>query len=319
MKNLNYNWNIVGHQKQLLALEDNLLKDNLAHAYLFCGPENIGKYTVAKRFAEILQCQNGGCGSCFVCLEIKKSYHTDTLEIANEEGSIKIDAVREILARLYTKPQSRYKILLVKNIEKMTAEASSALLKTLEEPPPQTIFLLTTSHLHEVLLTVVSRVRLCRFHIVPKNILLSFLQQLYPQKPAVEIGQIADIAFGRPGKALTLLKDTELLAQYQNFVRKIENFLGNPDLVQQFSFVTEISKNTNSRTGRDQSLIKIFLDVLQYAARSQMYTQICSSDFKKSLQTARFLRLVEETNDMLKRNVNARLVLENLILELVTK
>lgn len=315
---LRYNWEIIGHQKQLLALEDDLHSNNLAHAYLFSGPENVGKYTVAKRFAEILQCQNGGCGTCSACLEIHRGYHTDTLEIIGMEESIKIDAVREILARLYTKPQSKYKILLVKNIEKMTTEAANTLLKTLEEPPPQTVFLLTTSRLHEILLTVISRVRLCQFHIVSMDVLLPYLQRLYPQKDTSELEQIASFAFGRPGKALALLKNAELLKQHQELIEQIETFLTHPDLVQQFSFVTEMVKNASARTGRGRSLIKDFLDVLLYVLRTQMYAEINHINFEKAAKILRSLSAVENVHAMLKRNVNLRLILENLMLDLAT-
>ncbi len=282
IQKLHYDWHVVGHQKELLALERDLLKDNLAHAYLFSGPENIGKYTVAKRFAEILQCENGGCGACSTCLEIRRDYNADTLEIVGTDESVKIDTVREILASLYTKPQSRHKILLIKNIEKMTAEAANALLKTLEEPPPQMIFLLTTSHLHDVLLTVVSRVRLCKFY----------------------------------------LKDAGLLERHADLMQQIEGFLANPDPFQRFSFIEDIIvKKKGATNDRDSSLpnpylIKDFLDALVHVLRTQMYAEIQHADFKKATKTVQSIRYVEDAHSMLKRNVNSRLVLENLMLSL---
>ena len=130
-----YDWNIIGHKKQLEMLESDIESGSLAHAYLLCGPGHVGKYTVAKKLASILQCENNFCGKCPTCIQIRKGQHLDTMEFENNREALKINQIREVIARCNMSSQSKYKIIILQSIGRMTTEAGNALLKTLEEPP----------------------------------------------------------------------------------------------------------------------------------------------------------------------------------------
>ena len=158
-----YNWNVIGHEKELGLLEHDFRENNIHHAYLFVGPEKVGKFRVAKSVAGILQCPENFCHSCPTCIQIEKKCHPDIIELEDDGQSIKIDTVRDIIARLNMTSQGRYKILLIQNIGRLTEEAGNCLLKTLEEPPQKTIFLFTVSQLRDIMPTIASRMRLIHF------------------------------------------------------------------------------------------------------------------------------------------------------------
>ena len=94
-----YKWDIVGHQSQISQLEKEIQDDNLSHAYLFSGPKQGGKFSIAKIFAMILQCPNDFCRICSDCQAIQAGRHPDTIIMEDNGESIKIDEVRELIRK----------------------------------------------------------------------------------------------------------------------------------------------------------------------------------------------------------------------------
>ncbi|MBI5755234.1 AAA family ATPase, partial [Candidatus Peregrinibacteria bacterium] len=209
-----YHWNIIGHEKELARLEQEISENNLNHAYLFAGPDKIGKNAIAKTFAGILQCENHFCHTCPTCIQIQKGCHYDTFEMIDDGETITIDRIRELIGSLALSTQSPRKIILIQNIERLSDSAMNALLKSLEEPPRRVIFLLTTNDLKAISDTIISRVRLYSFRLVPKNILAQELQARYPDVEAHTLDLIFSFFLGKPGKAIELLSDPELLTRY---------------------------------------------------------------------------------------------------------
>ena len=119
---MKYNWSIIGHENSLKG-ENDISSGNLAHAYLLVGPNSIGKSTVARKMAGILQCKNDFCHSCKDCKQIEKGCHIDVLELNDDKESIKIATVRKVVEQLGMSRQSNYRILLIQKLERMTLEA----------------------------------------------------------------------------------------------------------------------------------------------------------------------------------------------------
>lgn len=318
MTPLHYNWTIKGHNRQLLTLEREIKEKALSHAYLFAGPESIGKFTIAKKMAHIVQCEQGFCRNCHVCREIEKGYHPDTLEMADNQESIKIESIREILVKLQLTKQSPYKILLLQNIERMTPESANALLKTLEDPPNNVLFLFTTNHFQEVLPTLISRLRVCHFDRLSDLELLSLLRELYPLAEEQELKNFASFAFGSPGKAISFMENEDIFHAYKAMYDDICLFLEKKDVAHQFSYVGELLKN--AKDGRNSVLVRDFLELLLLALRKKLLDGIQQSP-EKSLKPknnlSKNIYLLEETlkaQEYVKKNVNMRLLLENLLL-----
>lgn len=312
-----YRWNIVGHQKQLSELETDLKGGNMAHAYLFAGVSGIGKFTVAKALAKILQCEattgeastSVPCLICPTCIQLEKGYQPDTIEVTDDGESIKIEHIRTIVNRLYTTTQSRFKILLLQNIERCTPESANALLKIIEDPPPHVVFLFTTSRLEALLKTVISRLRLYKFHHLTQAELMRFLALRSPILSAEEQTLIAQVAFGRPGMALQFSENKELFEQYQSLYNRIGEFMKKPDLVESFTYTAERAKNE----GAPEAFLDVMLTQLQKKLHAEVQDDRPAPELVKTIQLVKRVQLGYE---MLGRNVNNRLLFENLMLSL---
>ncbi len=153
---------VVGQESILQTLRNALKRDAIAHAYLFCGSRGVGKTTLARLFAKALNCTNPTsdyepCNQCPSCAEITAGQSLDVIEIdgASNRG---IDDIRQINETVGFAPShGRYKIYIIDEVHMLTKEAFNALLKTLEEPPPQVKFFFATTEPHKVLPTIISR------------------------------------------------------------------------------------------------------------------------------------------------------------------
>lgn len=184
---------IFGHTKQQATLLHDIAKGNVAHAYLFSGPEHIGKSTIARWFAVELLAAHEGTDKAAARSQVERMIHPDflSLDLLWVEGesedwatigrysnisqkhrskaptaktdTISIDDVRGLISLVHETSQSDYRICLITNIERMHAEAANALLKIIEEPPPRVVFLLTTADPAALLPTITSRTRVLHF------------------------------------------------------------------------------------------------------------------------------------------------------------
>ncbi|MEK6715655.1 MAG: DNA polymerase III subunit delta' [Candidatus Omnitrophota bacterium] len=177
---------IKGHSIQIKNLIADVNLGKLSSGYLFGGPSGIGKKLVALNFAKFISCENisgerqDSCGGCPTCKKIDNGQHPDiflvtadsakeidTMVSSKKEASsaIKIEQIKEIGKRSSFRPyEAKYKIFIIDEAEKMTQEASDALLKTLEEPPKDTIFILVSASERMLAATIVSRCRRIKFN-----------------------------------------------------------------------------------------------------------------------------------------------------------
>ncbi|MFC1938706.1 DNA polymerase III subunit gamma/tau [Chloroflexota bacterium] len=153
---------VVGQEHVTQTLLNALTTSRVAHAYLFCGPRGTGKTSTGRILAKAVNCLTTSgnqepCNTCSMCQSITEGRSLDVIEIdaASNRG---IDEIRELRERAnYFPSQGRYKVYIVDEVHMLTKEASNALLKTLEEPPPHVIFILATTEVHKVLPTIISR------------------------------------------------------------------------------------------------------------------------------------------------------------------
>lgn len=176
----------------------------LAHAYLFVGPEGIGKGQTALGIARMINCERNleeikddYCGECSNCLRITSGNHPDVAIVdSGEEPSIKIAKIRELIVRMQLRPyESRKKIFIIKKIEDLTLEGSNALLKTLEEPGKDSLLLLTTAVLEKNLGTIRSRCHTVYFFPQPQKRLEGILSRVLDFLAIV--ADLVPVAFGR--------------------------------------------------------------------------------------------------------------------------
>ena len=153
---------VVGQQHVVRTLRNAVSHNKVHHAYLFVGSRGTGKTSMAKILARSLNCENGGptitpCGRCESCLTIAAGTSIDVIEM-DAASNRSVDDIRELRERVaYAPAAGRWKVYILDEAHMLTKEAWNAFLKTLEEPPPQTVFILATTEAHKVMATIADR------------------------------------------------------------------------------------------------------------------------------------------------------------------
>ncbi len=298
---LRYNWKVVGNETALHQLELDISSQNLAHAYIFSGPPAIGKRTIAVTLAHILQCEQDFCHECKTCMQISKGIHSETIEFRDDGEQLGIDPIRDLIVRMNLTPASKYKIVIIERAERMTPEAANCLLKMLEEPPPQTLFLLTTDTIRTILPTVISRCRMLGLSLCEESELMAFLQEKYTDVDAETLRLVTELSLGRPGVAFKILEDPDVMSFYTSLYRDLLRFFEFHNLFERLAYLQNFIE--------DKQRITIFLDMFTHLTRKKLLAQEGDS--------ARYIALLDAltaTQFSLRHNVNPRLALENLMI-----
>ena len=153
---------LIGQDTIARTLKNSIGREQLAHAYLFCGPRGVGKTSAARIFAKTINCSNPGpdlepCGECESCISFKegRSYCIHELDAASNNG---VEDIKTLMDQVQIPPQvGRYSVYIIDEVHMLTQSAFNAFLKTLEEPPAHAIFILATTEKHKIIPTILSR------------------------------------------------------------------------------------------------------------------------------------------------------------------
>jgi DNA polymerase-3 subunit gamma/tau len=205
---------VVGQEQITQTLLNALATGRVAHAYLFCGPRGTGKTSTGRILAKAVNCLNNGsgepCNACSLCQAINEGRALDLVEIdaASNRG---IDEIRDLREKVNFAPNiARYKVYIIDEVHMLTEPAFNALLKTLEEPPPHIIFVLATTEVHKVPLTILSRCQRFDFRRLSQAAIVSKLKQICAQEGIqIEPQALALIARSATGS----LRDAENLLE----------------------------------------------------------------------------------------------------------
>jgi DNA polymerase-3 subunit delta' len=333
---------VIGHEWALSLLEHAISSGHLHHAYLFSGPSQVGKTTVALAFAQALLCETGAgypCGECRACQRIVQGRYPDVQTIIAGKNTIQIEQIRALQADAALSPlEGRYRIFIIQEIERASLPAANALLKTLEEPPPQTMMLLTSTRRDQVLPTVLSRCQIVALRPLPTEQIRTTLETRWAADPE-RATLLARLSSGRLGWAVLAHRDSGLwLARAKAFDDLVSlTTAGHFDRLAAVETLSRLPFGVDARTQRDASrgdtvetilghwvswwrdiwLIQHGLAeaIVNLDRRLQLAQQ---ADLFKIEQVEGALSDLLETLRRLRANVNARLTLDVLILRMPT-
>ncbi|GAB6099722.1 DNA polymerase III subunit delta' C-terminal domain-containing protein [Halanaerocella petrolearia] len=318
---------VLGQELAVSILQNSLRQDRLSHAYLFTGVEGVGKDIAAFEFAKAVNCRSkvdDACDNCISCRKVTSGNHPDIKKLQPDGSSIKIDQMRAFQQEILYKPyESKKKIYVIHQAEKMTSEAANSLLKTLEEPPKHGIIILLTNNIDQLLPTVISRCQLVRFNRISSQLIrekLGFDYELTEEREQL----ITSLAAGRLKKAINLVEDEEQLEQRNEIMELIVSF-SDLDQLQIFSIVKELLSYKESIDQVLNFILSWYRDLLLFKLKKK--DKVINIDYLQQLKSVTaeidlediesIIQLVEETKNKIRQaNVNLQLSLEVMLLNL---
>ena len=225
---------LIGQDNIAQTLKNSILRGQLAHAYLFCGPRGVGKTTTARIFAKMINCSNPSaemepCGQCESCLSFAegRSYCIHELDAASNNG---VEDIKTLMEQVRIPPQvGRYSVYIIDEVHMLSQAAFNAFLKTLEEPPAHAIFILATTEKHKILPTILSRCQTYDFNrITVENIVRNLRMVAVNEGITIDdesLHVIAHKADGAMRDALTIFDQTIAFCgtdvKYQDVLRNL--------------------------------------------------------------------------------------------------
>lgn len=315
---------ITGHQQQIKLLENAINNSRVAHAYLFEGPDGVGKRLVALSFAQGLLCATGNsCNSCSACRKVQSNSHPDLFLLKTDASSIKIEQIRTLQQQLVLRPfEANHKICLIDDAERLTPEAANALLKTLEEPQSGTLIILISSQADKLLPTIRSRCQRLTFSRLSQQELARHLASnlALSATDASVLAAVSDGSFKRAfGQNLDLyLKNRPLLIQSLSA-------LSATSTIQTFELAEKLRLEKDLINEILEIFEMFFRDLLLYKKgfptlaiiNQDLLTLIQQQAMQFSThQLLKKLEVVADARRHLSRNVNIHLALDHMLMQI---
>jgi DNA polymerase-3 subunit delta' len=315
---------ILGHDRQKVILRRAFDSDRLAHAYLFEGPEGIGKRLMALALVRIIFCQDGsGCGNCSACRKVDHHNHPDLHLLEADGASIKIEQIRGLQKELSYRPlEAPKKVCLIDGAEKLNLAAGNSLLKTLEEPTGNTLLILITARPESVLSTIRSRCQRLPFVRLPQE----KLRQVLLERLGVDETQghiLTALSEGSFKKALG--KDRDLFIEKRRTLLKSLTALSSGSIVPLFELARELSEQKEQLPEILEIFQAFYRDLLlfQYGRPAEELVNIDLIDKIRRIagretipSLLNKLDAITASRRQLERNVNRQLAMDVLLMRL---
>ena len=332
---------IAGHSRLLSLLSRVIARDSMPPAVLMAGPAGVGKRMTAVALAQAINClqprssaefERDACGECASCRRIARGVHPDVMIVEpGESGSIKIEQLREVIDRSQYRPfEGRRRVVIIDEADAAGADAQSALLKTLEEPPSASVFILVSSVPDALLQTVLSRCPRLRFGPLTPGEVARVLMQEHGYSEHDARAAAAD-AEGSIGRAIEL-RSEDVTEARDAAQRVLEETARNSDPVKRISLARDLTEGKgtpaeerNRLAVRLRSLGSLLRDVGIIASRADR-AMLANADLEKQLEklsssydadrSLRAYASVDRALTALERNASPKVVADWLLLEL---
>jgi DNA polymerase-3 subunit delta' len=321
-------WQITGHETVVELLDNSLRNDRLSHAYLFVGPAQVGKMTLAINLAQALNCENDDrpCGACSSCQRILNLKHADVQVIdLGGKTEVSIDQIRELERYASLKPfEGKSRVFIIDNAEFMSSEAANCLLKTLEEPPPFVYMILLSTSEKAILSTILSRCQKLQLRPIAISAIEGALIERYGTKPE-DAHVLARLSSGCMGWAVQTSVNTDAILHRKELIETLVN-IAKVDRLEKFSYSASMASKFSKNRAEVQKLLSIWISLwrdllLIKGGCREMITNIDHQEtlFREEayydiIDISNFILSLSQAGTLLKNNANPRLVLDVLIL-----
>ena len=318
---------ILGQTKALTLLNRALTSGRLAHAYLFAGPDGVGKTTVALDLAATLLCrqpyEERPCGNCPGCVKYRSGNHPDFVRIRPNGDAIKIDQIREMKKGLNFAPlESGLRVVLLEEVQTMRREAGNSLLKVLEEPPSGNLLILTATGTGMILETIVSRCQVIPFTSLPLEMAAAIIRQHRPELDAAGSETLAALADGCPGQAMAFEADG-IVTLYQRIVTELPFTQENVAIRTERALALAVVL-AEAREGLEPflTLLRFFFKNVMTAHEDRELAHSFPPEVKRArerwnlTQLSAKMKMIDLAEQALARNCNCGLISEVLLLDL---
>lgn len=318
---------VLGHEEIIRHLQNAVAMDKVSHSYIFCGEEGAGKKLLANLFAMTLQCEERKIEPCLQCTSCKKALrknHPDIITITHEKpGTVGIEDIREqLIGDVSIKPyESKYKIYLVSDAEKLTVQAQNALLKTIEEPPSYAVILLLTNNISALLPTILSRCVVLNLKAVGDNIVKTYLMERL-HIPDYQADMSVSFAQGNVGKAKQISSSEEFKEMTEHALQ-ILKYAQDMELYELVDAIKRLTVKKDSIYEYLDLFLLWFRDVLLFKATREIDGLAFRQEINYIKERARkssyegleeIIKAIEKAKVRLKANVNFELAMELLFL-----
>lgn len=314
---------VPGQERAKRFLKGLVRIGHVPHALLFSGMAGIGKVAVTREFAKLLNCLSPRdfdcCDECGSCRKMDGGHHPDVIRVKSEGTYIKLDQVRGLRERMRFRPfEGRWRVIVIEDAQDLKEEAGNALLKLLEEPPRQNIFILTVLEPQMLLPTIVSRCCHVRFQPLDKLLIESHLIDTYGMAPT-KAEEIANLAEGSLHRAQWLIEE-DRIAHWKAVLANVFK-LSDLHMIDFFPFVSKWAQKSEDLE-QDLECIKLWIRDLILSRLTKDYRPVFQGNDMTgsrvqviSIETLFALyNSIEEALQNLRRNANKQLLLEGLCL-----
>ncbi|QIB27796.1 DNA polymerase III subunit delta' [Caloranaerobacter azorensis] len=317
---------IIGHEQNILKLQNAIRNDSIAHSYLFEGPKSMGKKKLAFAFAKTLLCEEKGiepCNKCLSCLKFDSGNHPDFDMISPEGNSIKREQIEKLLHSIRMLPyEGIRRVYIIEDAYKMTSEAQNSFLKTLEEPPEYAVIILITDKSMSLLPTIVSRCQGIKFSYVEKERIEKLLINKYDCSEE-KASFIASFSNGIVGKAVKLAQSEEFRKLRDDIISAIDDIIYS-DRFRIFSLSQIFVENKENIDEILDLLMIWFRDIMIFKAtgdtkfiinRDKIELIYKHSNILSMEKVSNIIESIERTKEDVASNVNFQLAVEVMLLK----
>lgn len=302
---------ILGQKKAVSILVSQIENEQFSHGYLFVGSAGVGRKYLAKEFAKVLLTESfSGAGKEKQLEMFEKGIHPDFLFVDGKEG-IKIEAIRELTERINLSPGiSNRKVALITEAEKMGIEAANALLKTLEEPPADSILLLIGISERSFPETIISRTQKIKLENLKDSDVRKVLEQKKYQTKEIE--KALPLAQGRIGEAIKIIENADYAKKKTVLYETAVEILTSDDILKKFKALDELEKNKKLK-----DFFELFLNLILQSNGEEEGNRYLKQ-IKENIPAEQRLRISEKVIKIkrdLSYNINLRMAMEGVILE----